>query len=113
MGYKNIVGMDISQDALDMAEARGIPRERLIRADLETDPIPGETDAILASDLLLYFSPEKLRAIMEKMYESLNEGGRLGIRWAAGNDEIKLKGDNWVFLASREFLVKRKRIAAC
>lgn len=103
-GYSDVLGVDISEDVLSMAEERGIPRANLMKADIRTDLIQDKFDLIVINDVLLYFNQEELFNVMKKIYDLLNKEGVVFIRWAVGNDEIVDKGNRWVFLASREFL---------
>lgn len=101
LGYPNIKGSDISEDAVAIARKKGLD---VSVSNIKTDSIPCELDAILASDILLYLTPQELDTVMQKLYNTLNEGGRLAIRWAKGNNEIVNKGDRWVYLANQDFL---------
>ena len=108
-GYVNIIGVDISTDALAIARQRGIPSDKLMEMNIISDAIPGKFDLIIANDILLYFREDDLVKVMTKIYTALENGGKLIIRWAVGNNEIVDKGDHWVFLATKDFLEKLMR----
>ncbi len=113
-GYSNITGSDISSEALAMAQQKGIPKDSLIQLNIKTDPIPGRYEAIIANDIFLYFTPEEIDIILRKIRNALNDGGKIGFRWAAASGDEPLfirkdagtEKDRWVVHAS-EKLIRR------
>lgn len=108
-------GIDINPGYLATAAERGIPPDRLRAEDVKTAELRGKYDFILASDILLYMKHggdeggDELSSVMDKITGALNDGGVLAVRWAAGEGTIENKGDRFVNLETRDFLLNLMR----
>lgn len=75
-----LIAADIAQTALDRAQARCARHGNIDyrRLDLVTDPLPGQLDLLVCSEVL-YFLPDAaaLRRTAEKLAAALAPGGRL------------------------------------
>lgn len=99
------IGFDLSKEALEQAQKRGVPSDKLILGNIHQDPLPLNIDVVWCSDLFLYFDPDKeLDLVMKKICAALKNGGRLGLRWSVGEDSFFVKKTNSMFLVSKQFI---------
>ena len=109
-GFTNYLGTDICARAVEMAQER-LPGVSFMEADILDFRSKQKFDSVIATDVLLYLSPEdQIRALLN-VRNSLAPDAPLLVRWAPGNDEIdaskQIKGTDirgWVFLASKEYV---------
>ncbi|MGE5427931.1 MAG: class I SAM-dependent methyltransferase, partial [Methylococcaceae bacterium] len=80
--YGKVEGIDYSTDAVDYARKRGLDNVHL--GDLnEVQLQPGSYDIIVSLDVLYHAAIKNDRAIVEKFYDALKEGGLLIINLPA------------------------------
>ena len=75
-----LLATDIAERALARAQerCRDLPSVRFRRLDLEADPLPGEQDLIVCSEVLYYLPDEAaLRALAVRIRDALAPGGHL------------------------------------
>ncbi len=107
---EEIVGLDVSERALERARRRLAPFEhvRLKRADVTREPLggPSSYDLIFCAELLFYFGEAQLRAVRAKLARALEPGGHLVLV----NPEPSARRIRDLFLETGEFrLVKEHR----
>ncbi|MEI8012476.1 MAG: methyltransferase domain-containing protein [Candidatus Omnitrophota bacterium] len=93
--FKNFFGFDISAGVLERAiKINKIPQEKLQQGNIkDVDLGKDKWDVIMASDVLLYLSPEELAKVMKKFHDALTKDGKLAIRWNAGDNKYIAKQD--------------------
>ena len=98
---ESLLATDISQVAVDRAAARceGLDNVRFETLDLATDPIPGQYDLIVCSEVLYYLGRRKrLEAVADKLSAALAPGGQLVMAHANLTvDDPDHPGFDWSF----------------
>jgi len=77
---RTLTACDIADTALERAARRceALPHVRFIRLDVASDPIPGQLDLIVCSEMLYYVgSVGLLRQVAKKIAHALNRNGYL------------------------------------
>ncbi len=113
-GYFDYRGIDLSQENVALARQRlsALAPERLIAGDFMTYDADTRSDGVFASDILLYMSPQDQIRFLLKAAADLNEEGLLYLRWAPGDNTVKVtvkqvKGETvtgWAFTVTPEYL---------
>jgi SAM-dependent methyltransferase len=93
-------GIDLSQEALQMALGFGLPFDRLHQANLRTQEIPenvpAKFDFIHASDILPYFynaaDMNDFERLMDLLLARLYQDGIFALRWAKGEGLLEKPG---------------------
>lgn len=97
----SLLAVDISQTALDRAAERcgDHPQVRFEQLDLTRDPIPGQFDLIVCSEVLYYFGRrDRLRSFVDKLTAALTPGGQLVMAHAnLAVDDPESAGFDWGF----------------
>lgn len=74
-GYKNVQGIDISKEQLEVARRLGITNVLHHNASDFLQEHEGEFDMIIALDFLEHFSKDKILSLLNTVYRGLKEGG--------------------------------------
>ncbi len=76
---REIVGVDISEAALERARQRlaRFEKVRLLRQDIIRDALEGPFDLIFCAEILYYLGTKNLKIVREKLLAALGEGGHL------------------------------------
>lgn len=77
------LGIDISEELIRIAK-QNMPKAKFEVADIENYDFPQSVDTILAFASLIHSDKENLKAILDKVYSSLNEGGIIYISMKQG-----------------------------
>jgi SAM-dependent methyltransferase len=74
-----ILGIDISQKALDRAGERlaGFETVRLKCLDITRDPLEGSYDLIFCAEVLFYLGMKNVQRVRDKLIGALEEGGHI------------------------------------
>ncbi|GAA4448812.1 class I SAM-dependent methyltransferase [Nibrella saemangeumensis] len=75
-GYRNLRGLDLSEDAVAFTRSRGLNVGQLDLRDVGTLP-PEPFDVIICNDVLCYFSDDEIRHILTEFRNRLKPGGLL------------------------------------
>lgn len=76
-GYQNILGVDISEEAVEYCLEKGISKVKLI-SDLRTFLVGSPMyDLIVLNDVIEHFPKDDVLPILLAIYEKLNAGGRI------------------------------------
>lgn len=83
-GYKNVTGVDISEEQVKAAERLGIPG--IVQGDLRSilRERTGLYDMIIARDILEHFAKDEIIEIMRLIHDAISEGGRCIIQTVNG-----------------------------
>lgn len=73
-GYKNIFGIDISEEQIEIAKSKNLDIEDINIEDY-LDKNVEKYDLIFAIDLIEHFSKEELIPLFDGIYKNLNNGG--------------------------------------
>jgi len=79
-GYENFLGVDISPEAIQYCQEKGIKKVQLINNLGEFLSTSGNFDQIYLNDVIEHLPKDETIALIKKMYERLNSGGRLIIK---------------------------------
>jgi trans-aconitate methyltransferase len=74
----NYEGLDISKELLEYAQKK-LPHQTFVLADIENFAFPADIDIVFAFASLIHVPKESFTSIMEKLFNSINEGGLLFI----------------------------------
>ncbi|HNV86451.1 MAG TPA: methyltransferase domain-containing protein, partial [Candidatus Omnitrophota bacterium] len=115
-GYHNLTGSDFADEIIEDARQYlgELDPSRLITADVRKyRPAEGERyDGVIASDVMLYLTPEEQLAALRLIGEMIGEEGKAFIRWAPGKNRVEIKkkklpdGEEvkgWVFTVTPEY----------
>ena len=95
-GY-DVVGVDLDEASIEhgreMLNALDSIRKRLVVSDLRA--VPGEFDAIVASEVLEHLSNDDLKSSLAVAREKLRPGGRLLVTVPNGYSEFELENLLW------------------
>jgi SAM-dependent methyltransferase len=98
----------------DIARARAaMPEAQWVEGDIRTSPFP-PSDVVVILDVLHYIAPDEQRQVLERVRESLRDGGTLLLRVADGDGSLRfrytlfvdrlvtaLRGGHWPTLHTR------------
>jgi len=75
LGYKNTIGIDISDEQVKIAMELGI--NNVTQTDINTylETVKDEIDLIIGIDIIEHFNKEELTCMLEKIKNSLKDGG--------------------------------------
>ncbi len=77
-GYKNVLGIDTSQEQVEFAKKSGLP---VARADaLQFLRENGDLDVVICTDLVEHFSKDEVVGFLTAIYDALAPGGSLIVR---------------------------------
>ena len=96
---RTVVGVDVSQAALDRAAARcaTLPHVRFARLRVPDDPLPGRYDLILLSEVLYYFDTPTLIRLAENLRAVAVPGADLVlVHWLGATPDYPQTGDSAV-----------------
>lgn len=80
MGYDNILGVDLSEEAVRFCEEKGINKVKLI-TDLKGFLLSSNNyDLIVLNDVIEHFPKQEILDILRMIYERLNVGGRIIVK---------------------------------
>lgn len=79
-GYTNILGVDISAEAIDFCREKGIEKVKLVDDLKEFLAVSGMYDLIVLNDVIEHFSQAEVLPILQKIYEKLNADGTLIVK---------------------------------
>jgi SAM-dependent methyltransferase len=119
-GFRDYLGVDIAQRAVDLAKERN-PEMEFCRGDILNFTAPKLFNAAIATDVLLYLSPEHQIQALLNMKRSLTKGAPILMRWAPGlgdsrrENDISIKNQNgnhpilgdikgWVLLVTPDYI---------
>lgn len=90
----DLLAVDVSQAAVDRAQARVGGRARVERADILTEFPAGEWDLVLLSEVGYYFSRPELERVLDAIERGLADGGTLlACHWRHPVADYPLGGD--------------------
>ena len=80
-GYENYLGVDISPEAIEYCQDRGIKKTKLIK-DLEDFLTSSATgyDFIILNDVIEHLEQKEVLPVLTKAYERLNSGGQIIVK---------------------------------
>ena len=78
-GYTHVVGIDLSEEQVEVAKGKGLPVERA-EAIAWLSARPGELDAVLALDFAEHLTRDELLAFLDACRSALKPGGRVVIK---------------------------------
>ena len=115
-GFRNYTGIDIAERAIEIAHSR-LPNMEFEVGNILAFRAGRRFDAAIATDVLLYLSPEKQIKALINMRKSLKDRAPIILRWAPGEKGIENdvlikppktvdgeKVECWVFLATEEYI---------
>lgn len=79
-GYDNFLGVDISPEAIQYCQEKGIKKVQLINNLDEFLITSGNFDQIYLNDVIEHLPKDETIATLKKIYERLNVGGRLIVK---------------------------------
>ncbi len=96
---KTVLGVDVSQAALDRAATRcaALPHVRFAKLRVPDDPLPGRYDLILLSEVLYYFDTPTLARLAENLRGVAMSGADLVlVHWLGETPDYPQTGDSAV-----------------
>ncbi len=118
-GFHDYTGIDICEKVVQLARER-LPGLEFLTNDILTYQSVRHFDAAIVTDVLLYLSPEQQLQALLNLNSLLKPGAPVMIRWAPGNNEVRINqpkevdGEHlasWVFLASPEYIQNLLRVS--
>lgn len=79
-GFDDILGVDISSEAIDYCRSKGILKARLISDLADFLNVCPMYDLIILNDVIEHFPREDVLSNLEKIYQKLNIGGQVIIK---------------------------------
>ena len=114
--FTSYLGIDICDEAVYMAKG-GHRGARFAKGDAVDFSSPERFDSAIATDVLLYLSPEdQIRALLN-LREALHKEAPLFVRWAPGENTTQMtkimgtKIEGWAFLPSKVYIKELFRVA--
>ena len=121
-GYRNYLGIDVAMKAVVMAKNRLTDMEFRV-GNVLTFTSSRKYDAAIATDVLLYLSPEDQINALINIGKCLKRGAPLIIRWAPAEEGVEndvlikekvINDENvegWVFLATEDYVEELLKIS--
>ncbi|NQT49954.1 class I SAM-dependent methyltransferase [Candidatus Kuenenbacteria bacterium] len=79
-GYEQILGVDVSEEAIEFCQEKGIKKVRLINDLQEFLSSCPMFDLIVLNDVIEHFPKSEIIEILQKVHEKLNAGGKVIIK---------------------------------
>lgn len=116
-GFHNYTGVDVCEKAVAIARQR-LPEMGFEVGNILTRRANKRFDAAIATDVLLYLSPEdQIRALLN-VNKALKKEAQIILRWAPGENNVLIKSktvggeqiEGWVFLVTAEYIKELLRL---
>jgi 2-polyprenyl-3-methyl-5-hydroxy-6-metoxy-1,4-benzoquinol methylase len=104
-GYQQIIGFDLSQDAVEFAVSRGLNVSCANLKDIASFAAPQQFDVIICNDILCFFSDTEIVSILQDIRQKLSPNGLMISNNAAFS---MLKGAHDIVLQVPRRFVKKE-----